>query len=195
MDVAMGKKNKKKTLETSLMTAWTRRPTCTDKNGLKLALVGQHITVIDRIPLKLCEKIETLYLSNNSLTSLDGISQFANMKDLSISSNNISALRELQHLTSCKKLNNINISDNKITRMPYFRECLLIAFPNIKTIDGKLIHRNKNIENEDMSIAAAISYQMEQLAINELRICILKHWVGLLNCHNELLTVVCGKFK
>ena len=98
-------------------------------------------------------------------------------------------------MTLCKRLTNINISDNKVTRMPYFRECLLLACPGLKSIDGKAVHRNNRTDTEDRSVAAAISYQMEQLAVNELRICILRHWLGLIRCHNELIELVCGRFK
>lgn len=70
-------------------------------NG-KLSLVGCYITEIDLLPEKLALIIKTLYLSHNSLTSLQNLQQFRYLTSVSLANNSI---RYLHMLTPLSPLN------------------------------------------------------------------------------------------
>ena len=64
----------------------------------KVSFLSKNIQSIgNNIPLAFCN-ITRLYLSNNNITSLEGIEQFANLTHFSISYNLIEDIYELNHI-------------------------------------------------------------------------------------------------
>ena len=191
-----------------LFEAWRKKPASTDKTGSKLSLVGQNIGLVDTVPTQLAAKVSVLYLSNNLLTNLSGIGQFQYVQKLSLSSNKISYLEDLDALKECRSLTNLAIGDNKVTKLPYFGAYLMYRCPKLTVLDGKSVSADQYFaqsQGRDESCAAvmvstsgratlgAIKYQLDQLCVNELRICILTHWRALLACHNELFGKIFGE--
>jgi hypothetical protein len=157
-------------------------------DGSKLNLVNSTITTIDKLPNLLCLKVKTLYISNNNISSSEGIEQFTNLQSLSMSNNLIRYLNELLPLSKLKHLEKISLEGNIVTAMPYYREYLLGLCPNLQLIDAIKV---TNIEksNSKSSSRKAISL-FSQLRVNELQCCILRHLSGLIKCHNEMSKVV-----
>lgn len=56
----------------------------------KISIVQKCVNRIDNMP-KEYHQIETLYLSNNNLTSLEGIEQFSNLKTLTLVNNDVNS--------------------------------------------------------------------------------------------------------
>ena len=65
---------------------WKIFPQFFDEN--KISIVQKNVNLIDLLP-KQFQQIETLYLSNNNLTSLEGIEQFSNLKILTLVNNDV----------------------------------------------------------------------------------------------------------
>jgi len=57
-------------------------------DGLKISLVEKNISLLDDLPEK-HKFIETLFISNNNISSLEHIKQFYNLKTLSIANNTV----------------------------------------------------------------------------------------------------------
>ncbi len=58
---------------------------------------GKSIGVLDRVP-DVFHEVETLFLSNNALRSLQGIGQFTRLKVLSVANNCLSSFSDLDAL-------------------------------------------------------------------------------------------------
>ena len=54
----------------------------------KIAVVQKFINRIDLLPQRF-QKVETLYLSSNNITTLDGLQQFTRLKNLSLANNEV----------------------------------------------------------------------------------------------------------
>ena len=113
-----------------------RKNSCTDGN--KLQLVGLGITVIDKISITISSKIRVLYLSNNSIISLQGIEQFSLLESLSCSNNKISSVKELRRLSALRFLEKLSIDGNEVCCYPYIRELLIHTCPNLTQLDYSL---------------------------------------------------------
>ena len=117
-----------------------------DKNksrGLKfdkVSFLSKNIQSIgNNIPLAFCN-ITRLYLSNNNITSLEGIEQFANLTHFSISYNLIEDIYELNHIINPEILLHLNVKGNFFCKNPSFEEVVLNLFPNLKTLDDLKIN-------------------------------------------------------
>ena len=78
--------------------------------------------------------ISTLYLSNNLLNNLIGIEQnlFCNLSKLSLSNNSIRRIGELKVLSQLPCLTALNLTGNPVTRMPYYRQEVLLICVRMK---------------------------------------------------------------
>jgi Leucine-rich repeat (LRR) protein len=66
--------------------------------------------------------VQTLYISRNSLESLDGLQQFPQLRVLSAGDNCISDLDQLALLKrACPVLEAANFEGNPISQLPHFR--------------------------------------------------------------------------
>ena len=193
----------------SLFNVWRKKPNSVDSNGNKLSLVNCNITNIDHVPDILAKKIKILYLSNNYISDLNNIKQFTYLNTLSITNNCIHYIYQLHGLKQCVNLVNLTINDNKVTKMPFFREYIYYCCPKLTLLNGiKVQNISNNIPNAPnipntntykysniISVINSFKYQINQLCLNELRVCILTHWNQLLKCHIQLISVVVGGFR
>ncbi len=59
----------------------------------KIAVVQKFVSQIDEMPKKF-RNIETLYLSNNNIKTLDGLEQFTRLKNVSLAHNEVTRISE-----------------------------------------------------------------------------------------------------
>lgn len=185
--------NSKESMD-SLFGAWRKKPNSVDSSGNKLSLVNCNINNIDTVPEVLAKKINVLFLSNNYISNLSNIKQFENLHTLSIANNCIHYIHQLDGLKQCSNLLHLTINDNKVTKMPFFREYLFHCCPKLTLLNGIKVHHSYDNANIN-SIINSFKYQINQLCLNELRVCILSHWNKLLRCHMELISVVVGGWR
>jgi hypothetical protein len=76
-------------------------------------------TPCDIVPLYVL--LQTIYLSSNNLSSLDGLQQFTNLRTLSIADNKLHRFSCLHPLQSCPSLGNLNLQNNPICKLPFYR--------------------------------------------------------------------------
>ena len=118
----------------SLSNALNRQPQATDGN--RVHLVGVGVQILDQLSTKIALRAKTVYLSNNDIDSLRGISQFTNLKSLSCSNNKISSIDELRYLSDLINLEKLSIDGNPVCGIPYFREYIIALCPNLTHLDS-----------------------------------------------------------
>lgn len=170
-------------------------------NG-KLSLVGCYITEIDMIPEKISSIIKTLYLSHNSLTSLQNIQQFKYLTSVSLANNSIRYLHLLTPLSSLVLLEKISLEGNIVTHMPYYREIIIgLCSSSLNHSQNLLLESIDSIPiTSEEKVQSRVNYrkccvQIEQLRCNGLRVIILEHMYRLFSCHAEIISYVMGKFR
>ena len=105
---------------------------------LCLRASGTHISEIDIVKPALAGALK-LYVSNNSINTIENIPQFRSLEVLLISNNNISYIEDLEPLSKLKRLKVINIEGNPVCHLPLYKIHLLALCPNLKEIDGRNI--------------------------------------------------------
>ena len=107
----------------------------------------QHLTILD--------------LSNNRISCIENLSSLENLETLNLSHNAISSMDAITHLQTCLKLNNVDLTNNRLeandafysiiaaipslltisvngnelTKLPSFRKKLIVANPKLGYID------------------------------------------------------------
>lgn len=176
---------------TSLSTAFRNNPSAFD--GVKLNLVNSNINKVDDISRQLGVKVKTLYLSNNSISSLVGIEIFSSVVNASISHNLIRYLEELQPLAKLKHLEKLSLDGNVVTAVPYYRDFVISLCKGLQTLDGVKI---TNAERASANLGSRkLESIFQQLRLNELHSCVLSHLQNRLKCKIEMAEVVSGKFR
>jgi len=162
-------------------------------DGSKLSLVNCNITSIDKIPAHVSLKVRTLFLSNNNLTSLDGIGQFGNAVIVSAAHNLIRFLDDLSSLSALQHLEKVSLEGNVVVSMPYYREYIVAMCPRLQSLDGVKVTEGER--ESSISTAHKIASTFEHMRLNELQNCILHHFKGMLRCHVELRAMILGRFR
>ena len=128
------------TLESELKKLLENKNKSKDLKFDKVSFLSKNIQSIgNNIPLAFCN-ITRLYLSNNNITSLEGIEQFANLTHFSISYNLIEDIYELSHIINPEILLHLNVKGNFFCKNPSFEEVILNLFTNLKTLDDLKIN-------------------------------------------------------
>jgi Leucine-rich repeat (LRR) protein len=73
--------------------------------------------------------LQTLYLSSNGITTLEGLQQFTQLQTLSVVGNKIQRFVDLEPLQACKFLVNLNTEGNPLCRLPFYR-CVMVVPSN-----------------------------------------------------------------
>ena len=132
--------------------------------------------------------VKKLYLSNNSVMSLNGIDQFPSVINLSIANNEIRYLEQLQSLQYLTQLEKLSLEGNFVASTPFYRCIVLHMCSHLETLDGitvtsherdHVIQKYSDIEN---------FYQGSRTS--ELRNAILTHLTNILRCHDELYEIL-----
>ena len=164
----------------------------TEMQGNRLQLVGVDITIIDPLPLLLATRVEVLYLSNNNISSCDGLLQFSNLHCLSLANNNFRYLYQIYALSHSNllKLEKLSFEGNIISEMPYYRAYVLGLCPHLQSLDGLRVTPAERLNAK--ASARKVSSVFEQLRNNEVQNVVLRHLHLLASCHSELLRIVMG---
>mgnify|MGYP003313830276 CR=1 FL=1 len=105
--------------------------------GSRLSLVGELISEIADVPA-FAAGCATVFLSNNALTSLRGVSQFRDVVALSATNNCVAHLEELAHLGALKKLETLALDGNAVSWLPGYRcRAICAAGDELKRLDGR----------------------------------------------------------
>ena len=179
--------------EVSLFDYLHSHPAAIDGTGQKLSLVGCNISEIDQVPNTIISKVLTLYLSNNNITSLDGIEQFEKLKSLSVANNLIRYVGSLRSLIVNQHLERLSLEGNTVTGMPFYRQHVIALCPRLIALDG--INVTAEERNADRAIGRQLSAFYDQLRSNELQNIVLQNLCLQLNLHAEFNLVVLGKFR
>lgn len=152
--------------------------------GSKLSLVGTSITTIGDLPSSVASQVQTLYLSNNNISSLGGIDQIKGLRSLSMANNLVRYLGQLEILGDMEVLEKLSLEGNPVSNMPFYRACVLHLCPNLGLLDGK------KVTIEDRKLVSGhvgkINQYFDTLRKNELRNVVLQHLAGTMSCNSEL---------
>ena len=130
------------TLESELKKLLENKNKSKDMKLDKISFLSKNIQSIgNQIPLIFCN-ITRLYLSNNNITTLEGIEQFANLTHLSISYNLIEDIYELNRIINPEILLFLNVKGNFFCKNPSTIEVILNLFLNLKSLDDLKINNN-----------------------------------------------------
>lgn len=138
----------------------------------KISLVEKCISVIDAVPDRF-RTIQTLYLSNNSITSLRGIEQFQELRTLSLANNCIQDLSEIDPLSALTQLQVLSLEFNDVSYLPYYRYHIIKRAPSLRLLDNREI-TSKERSNVEM-ILKKEAVNMNLLFQNECTIAKLSH--------------------
>jgi Leucine-rich repeat (LRR) protein len=176
---------------TSLSKALRSRPMALE--GTKLNLVSSCIGDIDGVPGAIGERVQTLYLGNNNLSSIGGIEQFSSAQSISLTNNLIRYLSELRALGRLRHLEKLSLEGNVVTSMPFYRQYVLALCPRLRSLDGVKVSGEERAGARAASRKVSTLYQ--QLRLNQLQHCVLTHLRLQLALHSELSKVVLGRFR
>ena len=130
------------TLESELKKLLENKNKIKDIKLDKISFLSKNIQSIgNEIPLIFCN-ITRLYLSNNNITNLEGIEQFANLTHLSISYNLIEDIYELNRIINPEILLFLNVKGNFFCKNPSTTEVILNLFLNLKSLDDLKINNS-----------------------------------------------------
>jgi Leucine-rich repeat (LRR) protein len=94
--------------------------------------------------IKRCVGLEELRLAHNKLLSLpNGISSVPNLKILNLGHNLISSFDEINKLSLCKKLKDLSLKGNPITKDPEYKEKILKMLPSLEILDDQPLNESK----------------------------------------------------
>lgn len=171
-----------------------QHPQYLSSDGSKLSIVGKQITCIgNALPPSIAEAIRTLYISNNNMKTLQGIEKYYQLRVISCANNYIRYLGDLKYLKQIPFIEKVSFTGNPVSLMPFYREYLISLCPNLLSIDGHTISWKERTDAKSSSQKAQLFYS--QLRLTALRNCILLHIKNLHCCHQEIRSVILGKFR
>lgn len=142
-------------------------------DGSTLKGSNQGLTKIPIVPK--AKTIQKLFLSNNDITSLEGIENYTNLQVLSLGCNQISKLSEIRLLESLP-LQNLQLECNPVTHLPYYSHLVVATIPTLLMLDGQRIDdqiRQKAINTHETDIQV-----LDQLCANDLKITELEQFIN-----------------
>ena len=141
-----------------------------DGNTLK----GAHKGFIKIPVIPKAKLIEKIFLMDNDITSLNGITSYPNLKVLSLESNKITKLNEIL-LLSKLPLQNVNLSLNPVTKLPFYEQFVVANIPSLLQFDSKRI--DDKIRQKAIITLEKEKEHLNQLCANELKIASLENLV------------------
>ena len=83
--------------------------------------------------------IRRLFLSQNRIAKLSGLTPFVKLRELSLSHNFISSFAELDHVSAAHRLEKLSLEGNPIFEHPNYICRVLRRFPSLKELDGQQV--------------------------------------------------------
>ena len=137
----------------------------------KLHAVSKGVTCVDRVPTPF-RAARTLFLSGNCLDdraeSISGFAQFTQLRTLSLGCNEIADLRSVSHIArQCPELRILNMKDNPVCKMPFFRLHAIDCTPKLQQLNGVEVSSVERalaptlLEAADASLRAMMGYRRQ----------------------------------
>lgn len=119
-----------------------------EASPLCLRATGGDITEIDILSPQLAQAL-SLFVSNNSITSLVNITQFRSLERLLIEYNELRYIDDLYPLAELQKLRELRLQGNPLCNLPLFVVYVLYLLPNLMNLNGNPINEfpEKNYTN------------------------------------------------
>ncbi|KIZ01316.1 hypothetical protein MNEG_6644 [Monoraphidium neglectum] len=158
-------------------------------DGVKLSAVSCCVTHIDELPAQF-RGCGVVYLSSNSLRSLEGADQFQGLRVLSAASNLIERADDVVALLNCPQLEVLTLEGNPLAQLPNYRARVLALLPRLLSLDGRAV-----TAEERARAAVAIQAEAACTAVMLSNACLvhkLAHASRLLQLHAELRRALFG---
>ncbi|EAX91674.1 Leucine Rich Repeat family protein [Trichomonas vaginalis G3] len=140
--------------------------------GTTLKGSNQGLTKIPIVPK--AKTIQKLFLSNNDITSLEGIENYTNLQVLSLGCNQISKLSDIRYLEQLP-LQNLQLECNPLTHLPYYSHLVVSSIPSLLMLDGQRI--DETIRQRAISTHTMDIQMLDQLCANDLKITELEQFI------------------
>ena len=137
-------------------------------------LKGAHKGFVKIPVIPKAKLIEKIFLMDNDISSLNGVSSYPNLKVLSLESNKISKLNEIKMLSKLP-LQNVNLSLNPVTKLPFYEQYVVANIPSLLQFDSKRI--DDKIRAKAIATLEKEKEHLNQLCANELKIASLENLV------------------
>jgi hypothetical protein len=158
----------------------------------KINVVSKGVAHIDLLSIKQQQNTVKLFISHNSITAIDKIAQFRNLRVLSLSDNLIDDVHALAHLRPLRLLEVLSMEGNPIAQFPHYRMHVLHNVPSLRVLDNLPVQRE---ERSRAAITASQDLQMqESLFANHCTIHKLQLIQKYMQLHLELRASVVGRF-
>lgn len=113
-------------------------------NG-RINAVEKDIELVGTVP-NAFRAVHTLFLSNNHISSLTGLVQFARLRTLSLAYNSIRDFRELAHLSGLRELRTLRLDGNPIAKEPEYRlRVIATVSDTLSSLDGVEVTEKERI--------------------------------------------------
>ncbi|EEY65681.1 uncharacterized protein PITG_03198 [Phytophthora infestans T30-4] len=112
-------------------------------DGARLNAVGKGLHVLGRVPPTVSASVTALYLSQNSLRSLEGIEQFSAVRLLSVGGNLIASEKEVAILNDLAQLRNLNLMGNPLCDQPNYRLRIIAMLDKLQVLDNSDITKKE----------------------------------------------------
>lgn len=153
-------------------------PTCFSTG--KINVIEKGIEEIDVLPLQY-KGISTLFLSNNRISDLAGVTQFPRLRSLSLAYNDIVDISQLEYLSALPNLRTLRLDGNGIARHGDYRLRVIAACTSLQSLDGqditeterkeasRLTHNdlNTNSESQQMGPVVEIAHTFSPKSLRE----------------------------
>ena len=103
---------------------------------MTLRATGAGVNTINLLPPSKTSCL-SLYISYNSISSLENITQFKKLKELLMDFNEISRIEDLQPLSTLKNLTVLHIEGNPVCNLPLWDLHLLTFCPKLRVLNGQ----------------------------------------------------------
>lgn len=119
---------------TLLSTYIEKYPACFSAG--KINIIEKGIEEIDVLPSQY-RGISTLFLSNNRISDLAGVTQFPRLRSLSLAYNDIVDISQLEYLSALPNLRTLRLDGNGIARQSDYRIRVIAACASLQSLDGQ----------------------------------------------------------
>ena len=156
----------------------------------RISVVGKDLRTLGSLP-SAYRGVRVMYLSRNRLHSLDEIAQFQKLETLSVSDNFLSDYDSIAELRTLRRLRNLNLEGNPITRRPHYRNHIIHLVPQIRSLDKRQVMKSERecsaaiVKREESKLLECFRRDCE---IVKLKLC-----EKLLHVHGELRELAYGR--
>lgn len=128
----------------TLLSAYIEKyPACFSAG--KVNVIEKGIEDIDVLPSQY-RGISTLFLSNNRISDLAGVTQFPRLRSLSLAYNDIVDISQLEYLSALPDLRTLRLDGNGIARQSDYRLRVIAACASLQSLDGQDVTESERNE-------------------------------------------------